>query len=210
MSKSDSRGMRLAMIGTMLRFIQDGANSPATQIAKSGIGKRLADAYRDAVDLYKIEKSPEMKAALADAGNCLSVFEDAGWWTDPTGTRCDEKTPGAKWNPPDPPPLPPREYKKYLTRESVRHDVAEARRLLAAAMAIDNKTRRRTTTATKLKGKAKEAADFIRKNDGCYGEQIARAIDRTYEHFRSDIVPKLKANGFYNESGTGYHAPRAT
>jgi hypothetical protein len=50
------------------------------------------------------------------------------------------------------------------------------------------------------------AAEQIRKKPGLKGIEIAKAISVTPEHFRSRIVPVLKAQGFYNKGG--YQPPK--
>ena len=53
----------------------------------------------------------------------------------------------------------------------------------------------------------KAAADYIRKNPGHKGIEVAVAAGVSPEHFRRSIVPKLRAHGFYNDNG--YHPPIA-
>lgn len=50
----------------------------------------------------------------------------------------------------------------------------------------------------------RRALDYIRAHPGMSGETIARAIGGRVEHFRSRVVPKLKAHGVTNSPGDGY------
>jgi hypothetical protein len=59
--------------------------------------------------------------------------------------------------------------------------------------------------AKHLTGNAKKAADYIRKYPGKPGEVIAEDIGMSFGGFRSRVVPKLAAHGFYNADG--YHPP---
>jgi hypothetical protein len=59
-----------------------------------------------------------------------------------------------------------------------------------------------------LRGRAKQIADYIRRNPGKPGELIAHDCKVSYDHFRRVYRRKLKSLGFNNaRDGTGYFAP---
>lgn len=55
---------------------------------------------------------------------------------------------------------------------------------------------------------AQAAADYIRQHPGDIGDNIAKAINCTPEHFRRIFGKKLRPRGFFN-NGDGYHPPPA-
>ena len=59
-----------------------------------------------------------------------------------------------------------------------------------------------------LDGTAANAATFIDAHNGATGQEISEALKISFEHFRRDIVPKLKAHGYHNIRGGWGYWPR--
>ncbi|MGD0390350.1 MAG: hypothetical protein ABSC42_15505 [Tepidisphaeraceae bacterium] len=94
-------------------------------------------------------------------------------------------------------------------RERVRRGILEVERFLAVLVVLNSggqvpgEPDHSDTTVDR-------AEKYLVGHEGAPGDEVAEAIGVTWEHFRSDIVPKLKDRGWGNDRRTGYRRHKRT
>jgi hypothetical protein len=69
--------------------------------------------------------------------------------------------------------------------------------------------RGRGETSSRLHPTAQRCADYITKNPGCSGADVASDCSTSEENVRRIVSNSLKPLGFYNDRKTGYFAPES-